>query len=71
MFTAEDAEKTMAKLSKAMRVGLGIIALIVLGSLALTLKSRFDWKRYMADHHCRPAGTLIATAGRRCIAVMG
>jgi hypothetical protein len=42
--------------SKLMRVGVAILAIIVLGSFALLVNGRFEWNRYMVEHHCRPTG---------------
>ena len=54
-------------LSKPMRVGIGIMILIVLGSFALTVKGRFDWTRYAAEHHCRPTGHIYRRFGTQTL----
>lgn len=48
-------------------MGVGIIALIVAGSFALALKSRFDWDRYMREHHCRPSGHIYTRYDRQTV----
>lgn len=57
----------MPKLSKPMRAGVAIVALIVAGSVALALKSRSDWNRYMSEHHCQPAGHIFTRHGTQTV----
>jgi hypothetical protein len=57
----------MSTLSKPMRAGVAILALIVAGSFALALKGRFDWNRYMREHHCQPAGHIHTRHGTQTV----
>ena len=50
-----------------MRAGVAIVALIVAGSFALGLMSRFDWNRYMREHHCRPTAHIYTKYGRQTV----
>ena len=57
----------MAKFSRAMRVGLGIVGLIAAGSFALAVKGQFDWSRYMREHHCQPSAQIHTRYGTQTV----